>query len=135
VTSAVVRLRFRQAAVDVGDRRAFERIVRGIFLQRRKTLTNALRPSPMRSGSLPLNFLSERRLMDGCGPKRSRSTPSPAFRELCYSFSRKSLSFPVNRSFQRPELRESLPSPGRVPRTKKGGRTLSGPPGETLASE
>jgi len=44
VTSAVVRLKFRPAAVDVGDRRAFERIVRGIFLQRRKTLANALRP-------------------------------------------------------------------------------------------
>jgi 16S rRNA (adenine1518-N6/adenine1519-N6)-dimethyltransferase len=44
VTSAVVRLRFRPAAVDVGDRRRFERIVRGIFLQRRKTLLNALKP-------------------------------------------------------------------------------------------
>jgi len=44
VTSAVVRLRFRPRAVDVGDPRIFERIVRGIFLQRRKTLANALRP-------------------------------------------------------------------------------------------
>src|SRR5438876_1968441 len=44
VTSAVVRLRFRPAAADVGDRRVFERIVRGIFLQRRKTTANALRP-------------------------------------------------------------------------------------------
>jgi 16S rRNA (adenine1518-N6/adenine1519-N6)-dimethyltransferase len=44
VTSAVVRLRFRPPAVDVGDRRVFERIVRGIFLQRRKTVANALRP-------------------------------------------------------------------------------------------
>jgi 16S rRNA (adenine1518-N6/adenine1519-N6)-dimethyltransferase len=44
VTSAVVRLRFRPPAVDVGDPQVFERIVRGIFLQRRKTLANALRP-------------------------------------------------------------------------------------------
>ena len=44
VTSAVVRLRFRPPAVDVGDPHVFERIVRGIFLQRRKTLANALRP-------------------------------------------------------------------------------------------
>ena len=44
VTSTVVRLRFRPPTVDVGDLRVFERIVRGIFLQRRKTLANALRP-------------------------------------------------------------------------------------------
>ena len=44
VTSAVVRLRFRPTAIDVGDPRVFERIVRGIFLQRRKTVANALRP-------------------------------------------------------------------------------------------
>jgi 16S rRNA (adenine1518-N6/adenine1519-N6)-dimethyltransferase len=44
VTSAVVRLRFRPPSVDVGDLLVFERIVRGIFLQRRKTLANALRP-------------------------------------------------------------------------------------------
>jgi 16S rRNA (adenine1518-N6/adenine1519-N6)-dimethyltransferase len=44
VTSAVVRLRFRPARVDVGKPATFERIVRGIFLQRRKTLLNALTP-------------------------------------------------------------------------------------------
>ena len=44
VTSAVVRLRFRPRAVDVGDLHVFERLVRGIFSQRRKTLANALRP-------------------------------------------------------------------------------------------
>jgi 16S rRNA (adenine1518-N6/adenine1519-N6)-dimethyltransferase len=44
VTSAVVRLRFRPAPVDTGNRAAFERIVRGVFLQRRKTLANALKP-------------------------------------------------------------------------------------------
>ena len=44
VTSAVVRLRFRAPAADVGDRETFERVVRGVFLQRRKTLLNAFRP-------------------------------------------------------------------------------------------
>jgi 16S rRNA (adenine1518-N6/adenine1519-N6)-dimethyltransferase len=44
VTSAVVRLRFRPPAFDVGNPKVFERIVRGMFLQRRKTLANALRP-------------------------------------------------------------------------------------------
>jgi 16S rRNA (adenine1518-N6/adenine1519-N6)-dimethyltransferase len=44
VTSAVVRVRFRPPAADVGSRQAFERVVRGMFLQRRKTLLNAFRP-------------------------------------------------------------------------------------------
>jgi 16S rRNA (adenine1518-N6/adenine1519-N6)-dimethyltransferase len=44
VTSSVVRLVFRPPAVDVGDVAVFERIVRGVFLQRRKTLLNALKP-------------------------------------------------------------------------------------------
>jgi 16S rRNA (adenine1518-N6/adenine1519-N6)-dimethyltransferase len=44
VTSAVVRMRFRPPREDVGDLETFERLVRGIFLQRRKTLLNALKP-------------------------------------------------------------------------------------------
>src|SRR5215203_308336 len=44
VTSAVVGLRFRPAVVDVGSQSVFEKVVRGIFLQRRKTLANALAP-------------------------------------------------------------------------------------------
>jgi len=44
VKSAVVRLRFRKPTVDVGNRSAFEKLVRSLFLQRRKTLANALRP-------------------------------------------------------------------------------------------
>jgi len=44
VTSAVVRFRFRAPSVDVGDRALFERVVRGVFLHRRKTLLNALKP-------------------------------------------------------------------------------------------
>lgn len=44
VRSAVVRLRFRSPAADVGDTSTFEKLVRGLFLQRRKTLANALKP-------------------------------------------------------------------------------------------
>ena len=44
VTSAVVRLRFHRPSSDVGDPAIFERLVRGVFLQRRKTLANALKP-------------------------------------------------------------------------------------------
>jgi 16S rRNA (adenine1518-N6/adenine1519-N6)-dimethyltransferase len=44
VTSAVVRMRFRPPRVDVGSLGVFERLVRGIFLQRRKTLANAIKP-------------------------------------------------------------------------------------------
>ena len=44
VTSAVVRLQFHPPSEQVGDRATFERVVRGVFLQRRKTLLNALKP-------------------------------------------------------------------------------------------
>jgi 16S rRNA (adenine1518-N6/adenine1519-N6)-dimethyltransferase len=44
VASSVVRLRWRSPAVDVGDPAFFERVVRTIFLQRRKMLANALKP-------------------------------------------------------------------------------------------
>jgi 16S rRNA (adenine1518-N6/adenine1519-N6)-dimethyltransferase len=40
----VVRLRFRPPAVDVGDEAAFTAMVRSMFTQRRKTLSNALKP-------------------------------------------------------------------------------------------
>jgi 16S rRNA (adenine1518-N6/adenine1519-N6)-dimethyltransferase len=64
VTSAVVRLRFRPPALDVGDLEVFERIVRGIFLQRRKTVANALRPVADSLGH-PANQLLERAGVDG----------------------------------------------------------------------
>ena len=44
VTSAVVRLRFRPASAEVPSLDVFERVVRGAFLQRRKTIQNALAP-------------------------------------------------------------------------------------------
>jgi 16S rRNA (adenine1518-N6/adenine1519-N6)-dimethyltransferase len=44
VRSAVVRLVFRPPTVEIEDAASFERLVRTIFMQRRKTLVNALRP-------------------------------------------------------------------------------------------
>jgi 16S rRNA (adenine1518-N6/adenine1519-N6)-dimethyltransferase len=44
VHSAVIRLRFRPATVEVGDYAVFERLVRTLFQQRRKTSANALKP-------------------------------------------------------------------------------------------
>lgn len=44
VHSSVVNLRFRPPAVRVPDEAAFEAMVRTVFMQRRKTLGNALRP-------------------------------------------------------------------------------------------
>jgi len=44
VHSAVVRLAFRPPAVDIPDMAGFVRMVRTMFTQRRKTLSNALKP-------------------------------------------------------------------------------------------
>ena len=44
VTSSVVRLKFRPPTVEIGSREAFEQLVRGMFLHRRKTVLNALKP-------------------------------------------------------------------------------------------
>jgi 16S rRNA (adenine1518-N6/adenine1519-N6)-dimethyltransferase len=45
VTSTVLRLAFRPPPVDIGLPETFDRIVRGTFAHRRKTLLNALRPA------------------------------------------------------------------------------------------
>jgi 16S rRNA (adenine1518-N6/adenine1519-N6)-dimethyltransferase len=44
VWSAVVRMRFRSPPVAIGDPPLFEGLVKSIFTQRRKTLSNALKP-------------------------------------------------------------------------------------------
>ena len=59
VTSAVVRLQFRPQREDVGDLRTFERLVRGIFLQRRKTTLNALKPVAESFGHSASQLLAE----------------------------------------------------------------------------
>jgi 16S rRNA (adenine1518-N6/adenine1519-N6)-dimethyltransferase len=69
VTSAVVRLRFRPPAVDVGDPRVFERIVRGMFLQRRKTVANALRPVADSLGHSSAELLQRAEVDGGLRPE------------------------------------------------------------------
>jgi 16S rRNA (adenine1518-N6/adenine1519-N6)-dimethyltransferase len=44
VHSAVIQLRFRPPAVEIPDDALFEAMVRSMFTQRRKTLSNALKP-------------------------------------------------------------------------------------------
>jgi 16S rRNA (adenine1518-N6/adenine1519-N6)-dimethyltransferase len=44
VHSSVISLRFRPPAVPIADEAAFQAMVRTMFMQRRKTLLNALRP-------------------------------------------------------------------------------------------
>jgi 16S rRNA (adenine1518-N6/adenine1519-N6)-dimethyltransferase len=44
VQSAVVRLTFKPSVIPTGSEAVFERMVRTMFMQRRKTLLNALRP-------------------------------------------------------------------------------------------
>jgi 16S rRNA (adenine1518-N6/adenine1519-N6)-dimethyltransferase len=74
VTSAVVRLRFRAPAADIGAPAVFERVVRGVFLQRRKTLANALTPVADSFGR------SSRQALDTAGidPRRRPETLSLA---------------------------------------------------------
>jgi 16S rRNA (adenine1518-N6/adenine1519-N6)-dimethyltransferase len=69
VTSAVVRLRFRPAPFDVGDPAIFERIVRGLFLHRRKTVLNALTPVARALGREAPALLREAGLDGGRRPE------------------------------------------------------------------
>jgi 16S rRNA A1518/A1519 N6-dimethyltransferase RsmA/KsgA/DIM1 with predicted DNA glycosylase/AP lyase activity len=65
----VVRLRFRPPQVDVGTRPVFERVVRGVFLQRRKTLANALKPVADSFGQSAAQILQRARLDGGRRPE------------------------------------------------------------------
>jgi 16S rRNA (adenine1518-N6/adenine1519-N6)-dimethyltransferase len=69
VHSAVVRLCFRPARVEVGTLEVFERVVRGLFLQRRKTLANALKPVAASFGRSPAVILQQTRLDGGRRPE------------------------------------------------------------------
>ena len=53
VHSAVVRLVFRPATVDIRDQELFVRMVRTMFTQRRKTIANALKPFGIERGLAP----------------------------------------------------------------------------------
>ena len=69
VHSAVVQLRFRSLRVDVGSREVFERVVRGLFLQRRKTLANALKPVAASFGHSSVDVLLKAGLDGGRRPE------------------------------------------------------------------
>ncbi len=69
VHSAVVQLRFRPPCVDVGSHAVFERVVRGLFLQRRKTLANALKPVAASFGHSSLDVLQKTGLDGGRRPE------------------------------------------------------------------
>jgi 16S rRNA (adenine1518-N6/adenine1519-N6)-dimethyltransferase len=79
VTSAVVQLRFHPPAVDVGDRAVFERLVRGAFQQRRKTLLNALGPPAAALGRAAADLIAR----TGVDPKiRPGDLPLEGFAAL-----------------------------------------------------
>ena len=69
VHSAVVQLRFRPPQVEIGTRAAFERVARGLFLQRRKTLTNALKPVAATFGHTATEILQRAGLDGGRRPE------------------------------------------------------------------
>ena len=69
VKSAVVRLRFRPPAVDVGDITTFEKLVRGLFLQRRKTIGNALKPIADSMGRSAAELIERARVDAGRRPE------------------------------------------------------------------
>ena len=69
VHSAVVRLTFHQPFVDIGDRDVFEAIVRGVFLQRRKTMLNALKPVAHALSRSPETLLARAQIDPGRRPE------------------------------------------------------------------
>jgi len=70
VHSSVVRLVFRPPKVDITDQPAFVRMVRTMFSQRRKTISNALKPFGTERGLNPATALAAA----GIDPKRRPET-------------------------------------------------------------
>lgn len=70
VHSAVVRLTFRPAHVDIPDQQLFVRMVRTMFTQRRKTVANALKPFAVERGADAASALAAA----GIDPKRRPET-------------------------------------------------------------
>lgn len=85
VHSAVVRLVFRPAKVQIGDQDLFVRMVRTMFTQRRKTIGNALKPFGAERGVEPMEALAA----VGIDPKRRPETLDLAeMARLAAAFSR-----------------------------------------------
>ena len=70
VHSAVLRLDFREPEVTMKDEATFERLVRSIFTQRRKTLLNALKPFAEERGDLPARRGRRGRAWTAAGARR-----------------------------------------------------------------
>ena len=70
VHSAVVRLVFRPSKVEIPDQQLFVRMVRTMFTQRRKTLSNALKPFGVEKGVNPSGALAAA----GIDPQRRPET-------------------------------------------------------------
>ena len=70
VHSAVVKLTFRPPMVDIADQQLFVRMVRTMFTQRRKTLSNALKPFAVERGADAAKALA----LAGIDPKRRPET-------------------------------------------------------------
>ena len=64
VQSAVVQLRFRAAPVQTADPALFDRLVRALFTQRRKTALNALRPHAAQHSTLSASEIFDRAGVD-----------------------------------------------------------------------
>jgi 16S rRNA (adenine1518-N6/adenine1519-N6)-dimethyltransferase len=70
VRSALIRLAFRPPPFALKDRALFERMVRSMFTQRRKTLANALGQFAVEIGTLPADALAA----SGIDPRRRPET-------------------------------------------------------------
>ncbi len=74
VRSALVQLRFRSPNERLGDARVFEGMVRRLFMQRRKTLLNALRPIAADYGTDASRVLAAAQLDPGRRPETLQVT-------------------------------------------------------------
>ena len=92
VHSALVRLRFHEAAPPVPSIRDFRALVQAIFTRRRKTLTNALLAY---SGSADLAPAAALEAAGLDGRRRPETLSLPEIARLCYSFAVSRSSRPV----------------------------------------
>ena len=82
VRSAVVSLAFRASRVQLADPALFDRLIRALFSQRRKTLLNALRPFAAASHLPAQAALDRARLDGGRRPETLELTELAALAEL-----------------------------------------------------
>jgi 16S rRNA (adenine1518-N6/adenine1519-N6)-dimethyltransferase len=86
VNSAVVRLTFKPSVVPLSLAAPFERMVKTMFMQRRKTLSNALRPFADAAGVPALSALSAAEIDPA---RRPETLTMPELMALAASFVRK----------------------------------------------